>query len=81
MVFFGGWVGLQKLITDLDMSNGYKGGPGVSPLSWSKILTGRKNIKWLLLKKIKKRYFQGRYKGGPLGALSHEAKFKQDAKI
>jgi hypothetical protein len=22
----GGWVGLQKLITDLDMRNGYKGG-------------------------------------------------------
>ena len=21
----GGWVGLQKLITDLDMKNGYKG--------------------------------------------------------
>ena len=22
----GGWVGLQKLITDLEMRNGYKGG-------------------------------------------------------
>jgi len=22
----GGWVGLQKLITDLDMRNGHKGG-------------------------------------------------------
>jgi hypothetical protein len=24
--FFSGWAGLQKLITDLDMKNGYKGG-------------------------------------------------------
>ena len=42
----GGWVGggmggLQKLITDLDMRNGYKGGPWVSPLMKQKIL-GRK---------------------------------------
>ena len=26
IMFFSGWVGLQKLITDLDMRNGYKGG-------------------------------------------------------
>jgi hypothetical protein len=26
ITFFSGWVGLQKLITDLDMRNGYKGG-------------------------------------------------------
>ena len=25
----GSWVGLQKLITDLDMRNGHKGGVGV----------------------------------------------------
>jgi len=35
--------------------------------------------KVIALKKIKKT-FEGRYKGGPLGALSHEAKFQQDAK-
>ena len=26
ITFFSGWAGLQKLITDLDMKNGYKGG-------------------------------------------------------
>ncbi len=26
MTVFSGWAGLQKLITDLDMKNGYKGG-------------------------------------------------------
>ena len=26
VTFFSGWVGLKKLITDLDMRNGYKGG-------------------------------------------------------
>ena len=26
ITFFSGWAGLQKLITDLDMRNGYKGG-------------------------------------------------------
>jgi len=26
----GGWVGLQKLITDLDMRNGHKGGLALS---------------------------------------------------
>ena len=26
ITFSSGWVGLQKLITDLDMRNGYKGG-------------------------------------------------------
>jgi hypothetical protein len=26
ITFFSSWVGLQKLITDLDMRNGYKGG-------------------------------------------------------
>ncbi len=27
-----GWAGLQKLITDLDMRNGYNGGPWVSSI-------------------------------------------------
>jgi hypothetical protein len=35
--------------------------------------------KVIALKKIK-RTFLGRYKRGPLGGLSHEAKFKQDVK-
>ena len=26
ITFFSGWAGLQKLITDLDMRNGHKGG-------------------------------------------------------
>ena len=26
ITFFSGWAGLQKLLTDLDMKNGYKGG-------------------------------------------------------
>ncbi len=26
ITFFSGWAGLQKLITDVDMKNGYKGG-------------------------------------------------------
>ena len=30
--------------------------------------------------KNKKGHFLGRYKGGPLGGLLHEPKFKQDAK-
>ena len=25
ITFFSGWAGLQKLLTDLDMKNGYKG--------------------------------------------------------
>ena len=32
----GGWVGLQKLITVLDMRNGYKGGDRFSSLMRSK---------------------------------------------
>ena len=40
-----------------------------------------KNLRSDLHHKFEKQIIQGVYKGGPLGALSHEAKFKQDARI
>ena len=42
-------------------------------------LNRTQKYKVIALKKIKD-IFRGRYKGGPLGTLSHEAKFKQDVK-
>ena len=58
------------------ISGVYKGYPWVPSLMKQNFNRTQKN-KVIALKKIKKT-FEGRYKGGPLGALSHEAKFQQD---
>ena len=42
-------------------------------------LNRTQKYKGIALKKIKG-HFEGRYKVGALGALTHEAKFKQDVK-
>jgi hypothetical protein len=55
-----------------------RGDPWVPSLTKQNLNRTQKN-KVIALKQIK-RTFSGRYKGGPLGALSHEATFKQDAK-
>ena len=44
------------------------------------IFFGKKNMS-VLHHKFEKHIISEVYKGGPLGALSHEAKFKQDVKI
>ena len=43
-------------------------------------LNRTQTYKVIALKTNKKDIFEGRYKGGPLGALSRKAKFKQDVK-
>jgi hypothetical protein len=48
---FKEWVGLQKLITDLDMRNGYKGGGAGLALLGSKKKRGK--LRCLLLRRKK----------------------------
>ena len=57
-------MGLQKLITDLDMSNGYKGGPWVSPLV-KQNLNRTQKYEVIAFKNNKKHIFKDFTRGGP----------------